>query len=71
MNWYCDVIECTVEDYGEAVPPVGAFLGPFPSMFSAREAGISHWQWKKKDVEDKIKKLRAIDLRCQPRGKAK
>lgn len=46
-----------------------AWNGPFPNLRAARDDAIARFQWEKKAIDDKIKELRAIDLRCQPRGK--
>ena len=70
MSWYHEaphgvrVVESSPLVFNEPA----AWKGPFSTLRAARDDAIVHFQWEKKAIESKIKFLRAIDLRCQPKG---
>lgn len=67
MNWYHKAPLTTEVMQADIVPDL--WKGPFPTLRAARDDAIVCFQWEKKAIEDKIKVLRAIDLRYQSKVK--
>lgn len=67
-QWYHDAPQGTIVTENLLAYEPAHWKGPFITLREARDDAIVHLQWEKKAIDDKIKMLRAIDLRCQPRG---